>query len=551
VRSKSKIRYLLLPVLLLAGLSYAAGTMVVDSFVHTDPRIGKRYVQVYLPEGYDPGGTIEYPVIYFLHGAKDGVGSGYADHLSYPFMKGILDDMIGNGIIEPVIMAKPNAVCSPYVISWYSNSVLSGPWENFVYSSIVSFVDSNYKTIAEPEFRYGLGHAAGGYGLMRSAYRHQGVFSAVAGHSLCAADVETFLDEGITLVKAEYPEGPPYHWAPNRGFISAALFSLSAAWTPNLTNPPYYVDLPLDSMANIIESVMAVWRPQSPSVFVESMPAGTHVRTYFDCGRQNELACYAQCCTLSDKLERLLYEHEYQEYEGGHFESLPTRFPIGIAFLVGIKATPEFQPRVLDLESGGKYITCHIELPAPFSAVDIKPGTVVIDQIDNEELDDPLCATGPYAVGKKGKGRRPSLMVKFDRQALIDELKEMGIEDGDEVELRVAGELESQIPFRDEGMLRIVSGGEGEQADRVPAELELDLKPVGTGQGIVHYSLPYAAQVRLLVYDATGRLVATPVDEAQAAGVHRTGLAGVAAGVYVVRLEADASTVTAKLVRTE
>jgi len=551
VRNKSKIAYLLLPVLLFAGLTYAAGTMVVDSLVHPDPRIGKRYIQIYLPEGYDPGGTIEYPVIYFLHGAKDGVGSGYANHLSYPYMQGILDAMIGNGIIEPVIMVKPNAVCSPYVISWYTNSVLNGHWENYTYSSIVSFIESNYNAIPDPDYRFGMGHSAGGYGAMRAGYRHLNLFSAVAAHSL-VGEIEVLLQVGLPLLLTEYPEGPPYHWNPTRGFYSAVVFSFSAAWTPNLSNPPFYVDLPLDSLANYVEPVLEVWRTHALPVFVESMPPGTYVRTYFDCGSLDELACFPQCCTLSARLDRLGYEHEYQVFAGGHFDSLPTRFPVGIAFLVGIKATPEFEPAVLNLKSKGKYITCYIELPASYSAADIDPGTVVLDRINGEELDLPLPAIGPHAVGDWDKDGIPDLMVKFDRQALIDELVALGIGPGEDVELRVAGELESQIPFRDVGTIHVVGGGGGAQAERRSSALRLDLQSAGSAGKELRYGLPNAARVRLRVYDMSGRLAATLVNGMQVAGSHAAVLDGaVPDGVYIVRLEADDRTVTAKLVRAE
>ncbi|MBN2465840.1 T9SS type A sorting domain-containing protein [candidate division WOR-3 bacterium] len=537
--------------LCLTGITYAAGTMVVDSFVHPDPRIGKRYVQVYLPEGYDPGTTTRYPVIYFLHGAKDGVGPGYANHVSYPYMKGILDAMIGNGVIEPVVMAKPNAQSTPYVVSWHSNSILNGPWESYTYSSIVDFVESHYKAVSDPDCRYLMGHSAGGYGAMRAAYKHPAEFSALAAHSLANADAATFMRVGVPLLLAEYPEGPPYHWHPARGFLSAVLFSLGAAWTPNLLNPPFYVDLALDSMANYIPEVMDVWLAQSPAVLAQSMPPGTHVRTYFDCGLYDDFLGYAPCCTLSAKLGRLGFEHEYQTYVGGHFDSLPTRFPVGIAFLVGIKATPVFEPAVLNLKSRGRFVTCYVELPAPYSAADIDPGTVVIDRINGEELDPPLPAVGPHAVGDWDDDEVPDLMVKFDRQALVEKLVELGFGPGDEVTLRVAGELESQIPFRDVGMLKIVGGGKGAQADRFPIEMGLDLKSAGTGQGAVQYSLPCPAHVRLLVYDATGRLVAKPVDEMKAAGLHRAGLGGMTAGVYIVRLDAGGSSATTKLVRTE
>ena len=60
-----------------------------------------RYVQIYLPEGYNPGDSTRYPVIYLLHGAS-------GNHNSFPWLKNILDTLIGNNYISPVIVVKPD-----------------------------------------------------------------------------------------------------------------------------------------------------------------------------------------------------------------------------------------------------------------------------------------------------------------------------------------------------------------------------------------------------------------------------------------------------------
>lgn len=538
------------------AIAYAAGTMVVDSFIHPDPRIGKRYIQIYLPEGYDPNGTIEYPAIYFLHGAKDGVAPGYANHLSYPYMKGILDALIGDGIIEPIIMAKPNAISSPYVISWHSNSILNGPWENYTYSSIVNFIESNYKAKTGPNYRFLMGHSAGGYGTMRAVYKHPSVFSGLAAHSLSNADAPTFMSVGIPLLLIEYPEGPPYYWNPTRGFFSAVLFSLSAAWTPNLSNPPFYVDLPLDTLANIIPTVMDIWFAQTPSVLVESMPPSSHVRTYFDCGLFDEFLGYTPCCTLSAKLNRLGFEHEYQVFAGGHFDSLPTRFPIGIAFLVGIKATLDFQPTTLNLKSNGKWVTCYIELPGDYSAADIDINSVILNKINNIEINPSIYPEGPFAVGDYDGDGIPDLMVKFNRLGLVARLINMGIGE-EEVELGIAGELNNKIPFHDVSTIMIIQPGGGQQEiSCIPSSFSLYQGLPNPFEHIISikYDLPKATQVRLNIYNSAGQHIATLVKEHQAAGTYTKHWNGkntdglkLVNGIYICRLETDNFKATRKL----
>jgi hypothetical protein len=66
----------------------------------------------------------------------------------------------------------------------------------------------------------------------------------------------------------------------------------------------------------------------------------------------------------------------------------------------------------------------------------------------------------------------------------------------------------------------------------------------------VRYALPRAADVRLTVYDVLGRTVATLADGAHEAGHHTATLsgAGLADGVYFIRMTADGFAATRKVV---
>ena len=65
--------------------------------------------------------------------------------------------------------------------------------------------------------------------------------------------------------------------------------------------------------------------------------------------------------------------------------------------------------------------------------------------------------------------------------------------------------------------------------------------PLG-GAGVLPIDVPEASRVRVSVYDVRGRRVAVAVDEEMPAGAHRVrwSAAGLASGVYVVRMEAGA-----------
>ncbi len=532
------------------GMANAGGTVEVTSFVHPDPRIGTRYVQIYLPEGYNPGGSIDYPAIYFLHGFKDGVDPGYANHLSYPFMIGILDSLIGNGIIHPVIAAKLNTQCSPYIISWGTNSALNGPFEDLIYSDLVTFIETNYHAIPEREYRYGMGHSAGAYAAFKSGLKHLDIFSAVAAHSGSGCDIEIMVVSSVPYLLLEYPSGPPYYWSPLAGFFSAAFFSLGAAFSPNLTNPPFYVDLPLDTMAVPIPSVMQLWMNQSMPYIAASVPPSAAPRLYFDVGTLDEMGCYPQLVSLDSHFTALGIDHVFKSYVGGHFDKLPDRFPIGIAFLVGLKAHVYFQPTILHLGSSGTWVTCHIALPGDYLATDIDPYSVVLNEINGVAIDLPLQREGPIEICEY-RGEL-CLMVKFNRQDLVEHLSAMGIDGRQTVELGIAGELYDGIPFHDVGALNVTGTG-GPQGNEMTYKTGALLhgctpNPFSTTTA-VQYELPEETHIRVVIYNAVGQRVATLVDAMQEAGLYSLSWEGknLPNGIYICIMETDDCTETQKI----
>jgi hypothetical protein len=72
-----------------------------------------------------------------------------------------------------------------------------------------------------------------------------------------------------------------------------------------------------------------------------------------------------------------------------------------------------------------------------------------------------------------------------------------------------------------------------------PKELRLNAYPNPTpGPLAVQYALPEAGPVRLSIYDLLGRNIAVLVDGVQPVGRHEVQISDIAAGVYVVQIEA-------------
>ena len=92
-------------------------------------------------------------------------------------------------------------------------------------------------------------------------------------------------------------------------------------------------------------------------------------------------------------------------------------------------STIDINPDTLNLNSGGKWITCYIELPDGYDVADIDISTVLLNDVVSAE-------DHPTNIGDYDNDGIPDLMVKFDRQAIQDIL-----EVGDNVEITVRGEL--------------------------------------------------------------------------------------------------------------
>jgi hypothetical protein len=71
------------------------------------------------------------------------------------------------------------------------------------------------------------------------------------------------------------------------------------------------------------------------------------------------------------------------------------------------------------------------------------------------------------------------------------------------------------------------------------------------GSTEIAFSLPKAENVRLVVYDAQGRLVKTLAEGTRSAGKHQISVSGLESGVYFYRLEAGSTSLTRRMVVTK
>jgi len=318
-------------VLLLPFIVFGQGSLTTISF-YSNSLNASKYAQVYLPQGYNPQDSIRYPVIYFLHGA-------FGDHTSNSPLIGILDNLIGDSTISPIIVVKPDGSAGPWAGSMYTNSELYGDFEDYIVFDLVEYIDSTYKTIPMKEKRAIMGHSMGGYGSMKLAVDHPDIYCGVTAHSGPLDFNQWYL--WVPTILNENGGVPPYTYISTVSRIFTYFFyTVAGAFSPNLNNTPYPVDFPLDSLGNFKDSTFNKWLLHDPARLASNLTPSSNLAIYFDCGMQDELLLYAFNTEFADSLDVYGLNYIFKSYTGNHNNQIYNRFPIALSFLDSVMSAP-------------------------------------------------------------------------------------------------------------------------------------------------------------------------------------------------------------------
>jgi hypothetical protein len=81
--------------------------------------------------------------------------------------------------------------------------------------------------------------------------------------------------------------------------------------------------------------------------------------------------------------------------------------------VMNITATIDFDPNTLNRRSNGTWVVVHVELPEGYRIQDISISSILLNGNVTAEL-------WPYAIGDHDRDGISDLMVKFDRNAVIN-----------------------------------------------------------------------------------------------------------------------------------
>jgi enterochelin esterase-like enzyme len=283
-----------------------------------------RAVSVYLPPAYQSDQMRRFPVVYLLHG-YGGRENYFTEQLATLQASG--DRMAAAQGFSEVIVVTPNAY-TLHGNSLYSSSPTTGDWEKFIAEDLVAYIDGHYRTLTARLSRGLAGHSAGGYGALRIGMKRPDVFGDLYVMSACCLDAATgFTGQLEQLSKAaesittrEQAETSARQTAMGPSFVLAS----SAAWSPNPSAPPLFLDLPMKG-GTVRQDIIAKWSANA-AVHLFEQHAKDLQRYYafaMDVGLKDPLL--APNRQMHDALARLRVPHYYEEYDGDHTDRIKDR----------------------------------------------------------------------------------------------------------------------------------------------------------------------------------------------------------------------------------
>lgn len=286
-----------------------------------------RNVSIYLPPSYDSSPAKRYPVVYLLHGITDTDqnwtvawtknNDGYAT-LQDLMNKGVAENRFGEMI---VVMPDQN---TKGLGSFYVNSSVTGNWEDFTAKELVAYIDGKYRTIAKAGARGIGGHSMGGYGALTLAMKHPDVYSVAYGINPAimgwSADLTSETPGFINVLKINSFDD----LMKTRDLYTIATVTVSQAFSPNPSKPPFYADFPfamVDGKVVASQPGHSNWEAKFPVNMVKTYKANLlklrGIR--FDSGYEDEFKFIpANSRSFSAELTRNGIDHIFEEYNGDH-----------------------------------------------------------------------------------------------------------------------------------------------------------------------------------------------------------------------------------------
>jgi enterochelin esterase-like enzyme len=291
-----------------------------------DPHLRK--LAIYLPPGYDEKAPKKYPVLFLLSGFS---GSGFMMLNREAFSEAIdekLNRLMSSKQIKPMIVVMPDCF-TYYGGSQYLDSVALGQYETHLIQELVPYLKNNFPVEEEPASWAVAGKSSGGYGAFMLALRHPDIFGISACHSGDMGFEYCYLpDFPQAMIELEKSGGIPEFMKKFYGlkkkdgnsFLTLNIIAMAAAYSPNLDNPPHFIDLPFNLKTGELQSaIWQKWLTFDPVRIVDNHAAALQkIKLFIDCGLKDEFRLYAGSRMLAARLNQLKIPHTYEEFDDTH-----------------------------------------------------------------------------------------------------------------------------------------------------------------------------------------------------------------------------------------
>jgi enterochelin esterase-like enzyme len=301
--------------LLLAVIADGQPFMKLDAKFYSQALNEDRQVDIYLPGEYYLEPETAFPVIYYLHGGGGNQNEGSSSAMLY-YGNHYSDTTITS---PAAIFVCPDGSCEPYLGSMWLNSELYGNYEDYLINDVIGFIDDNFRTLDDRNFRFIHGFSMGGFGSSYQATKHPELFRA-------ACPTHGAFSWGDTALVAWrdylYDENNGYQFTFNAGKYSQSFFTLSGGFSPNLNNAPWYFDCLYDTLGDVVDDVYEMWQEFMVCKMIMDLPPDNNLAYFLICGTEDEMIFYPSNLELEDTLQKYGREFRsaYHNYGHGTFD---------------------------------------------------------------------------------------------------------------------------------------------------------------------------------------------------------------------------------------
>jgi enterochelin esterase-like enzyme len=163
----------------------------------------------------------------------------------------------------------------------------------------------------------------GGYGTIRIGEKHPEIFSSIYMLSPCCLAPDVNTRDTQTMAKMERIQS--FSEFEKADFGTKAAFASAAAWSPDPTNPPLFIELPFKN-GQALPNVQAKWIANRPLATLDQYI--TNLKQLhaiaFDAG-DKDVTIAATIRTLHKELDKYGIKHEFEIYDGNHINRVANR----------------------------------------------------------------------------------------------------------------------------------------------------------------------------------------------------------------------------------